>query len=275
MEEKNFAAQVLDAIKSNAFAVKKILFNLDDCVPKSDFDTAQEQLHMAEIKIDKLEKIKTRLENEIDNKTSEITDLLRQHSDLKNKVDNQRDELERKQISLHEAQEKISQLGIELADKNSQLDDKTKQLAEFEEKYFELEQAFTAYKNLSDETKFALEGIFGEGNSPTNFLAGALQEGHLESLFDYVATTLNSGNNPREIETLLKLFDFCFEATNSGRRDKIYSRLDIKAGDDFASAEMRKTSNSAQSGSVQKILLVGYKFIRTNKVIRPSLVVLG
>ena len=240
MEEKNFAAQVLDAIKSNAFAVKKILFNLDDCVPKSDFDTAQEQLHMAEIKIDKLEKIKTRLEND-----------------------------------LHKAQEKISQLGIELSDKNSQLDDKTKQLAEFEEKYFELEQAFTAYKNLSDETKFALEGIFGEGNSPTNFLAGALQEGHLESLFDYVATTLNSGNNPREIETLLKLFDFCFEATNSGRRDKIYSRLDIKAGDDFASAEMRKTSNSAQSGSVQKILLVGYKFIRTNKVIRPSLVVLG
>lgn len=275
MEEKNFAAQVLDAIKSNAFAVKKILFNLDDCVAKSELDAAQEKLRQAEIEIDKLAKIKTRLENEIDNKTSEITDLLRQHRDLKNKVDNQRDELERKQNSLQKAQEKISQLGIELAEKNTQLDEKANQLAEFAEKYFELEQAFTAYKNLSDETKFALEGIFGEGNSPTNFLAGALQEGHLESLFDYVATTLNSGNNPREIEILLKLFDFCFEATNTGRRDKIYSRLDVTAGDDFASAEMRKTSNSPQSGTVQKILLVGYKYIRTNKVIRPSLVVLG
>ena len=275
MDEKTFAAQVLDAIKSKAFAVKKILFNLDDCVSKSELDAAQEKLRQAEIEIDKLAKIKTRLENEISNKTSEITDLLRQHSDLKKKVDNQRDELERKQNSLQKAQEKISQLGIELAEKNSQLDEKANQLAEFAEKYFELEQAFTAYKNLSDETKFALEGIFGEGNSPTNFLAGALQEGHLESLFDYVATTLNSGNNPREIEILLKLFDFCFEATNSGRRDKIYSRLDVTAGDDFASAEMRKTSNSPQSGTVQKILLVGYKYIRTNKVIRPSLVVLG
>lgn len=275
MDEKNFAAQVLDAIKSNAFAVKKILFNLDDCIPKLELDAAQENLCQAENQIEWLKKNKTRLENEISNKTSEITDLLRQHTDLKNKVDNQRDELERKQNSLQKAQEKISQLGIELAEKNSQLDEKAKQLAEFAEKYFELEQAFTAYKNLSDETKFALEGIFGEGNSPTNFLAGALQEGHLESLFDYVATTLNSGNNPREIEILLKLFDFCFEATNSGHRDKIYSRLDVTAGDDFASAEMRKTSNSPQSGTVQKILLVGYKYIRTNKVIRPSLVVLG
>jgi len=275
MNEKNFAAQVIDAIKSNAFAVKKILFNLDDCIPKLELDAAQENLCQAENQIEWLKKNKTRLENEIYNKTSEITDLLRQHTDLKNKVDNQRDELERRQISLQKAQEKISQLGIELAEKNSQLDEKSNQLAEFAEKYFELEQAFTAYKNLSDETKFALEGIFGEGNSPTNFLAGALQEGHLESLFDYVATTLNSGNNPSEIEILLKLFNFCFEATNSGRRDKIYSRLDVTAGDDFASAEMRKTSNSPQSGTVQKILLVGYKYIRTNKVIRPSLVVLG
>lgn len=275
MDEKIFVLQVLNAIKNNAFEVKKILFNLEDCVPKSELDNAQEKLQIAEIKIDKLEKNKTRLENEIDNKTSEITDLLRQNADLASKVDNQRAELERRQISLQWAQGKVSLLERELAENNSKLDALINKLAAFEEKYFELEQAFTAYKNLSDETKFELEGIFGETNSPINFLMGALQNGHLDSLFDYVATTLNRGNNPCEIEILLKLFDFCFEAVNSGRREKIYSRLDVKAGDDFTSAEMRKTSSSSQSGSVKKILLVGYKFIRTNKVIKPSLVVLG
>ena len=233
MEEKNFATQVIETIKGNAFIIRKILFNIDDCVPKSDLEEARG-------KISQLEKI----------------------------VGNQREELKRGQNSLRQAQEKISKLGIELEKTNTRL-------VQFKEKYFEIEQAFSSYENLSDSTKFALEGVFGAGNSPTNFLAGALQEGHLESLFDYVANTLNSGNNLNEIKTLLKLFDFSFAAVNSGRREKIFTRLEIHEGDYFSGSEMRKTSDSPQSGTVKKILLVGYKYIRTNKIVRPSLVILG
>ena len=163
MEEKNFATQVIETIKGNAFIIRKILFNIDDCVPKSDLEEARG-------KISQLEKI----------------------------VGNQREELKRGQNSLRQAQEKISKLGIELEKTNTRL-------VQFKEKYFEIEQAFSSYENLSDSTKFALEGVFGAGNSPTNFLAGALQEGHLESLFDYVANTLNSGNNLNEIKTLALL----------------------------------------------------------------------
>ena len=93
MDEKNFSEQILDAIKANAFEIKKILLNLDDCVPKSDFVDALEKLHQTELEVERLKKNRTRLENEIDNKTSEITDLLRQHTELSDKVYNQREEL--------------------------------------------------------------------------------------------------------------------------------------------------------------------------------------
>lgn len=271
MEEKNFAAQVLDAVKSHAFEFKKILFNLDDCVPRTELEDAKKNLRQAQEELSRREKKISRLENEIDNKTSEITDLLRQNGDLKRRVDNQRDELERRQISLQQAQENISRLEKNLAEKSSRLEETTAKLA----RYSDLGNAFDAYKNLSDQTKFALEGVFGAGDDPTSFLAGALQDGHLESLFDYIATTLNSHANPSEVETLLALFDFSFAAVNSGRREKIFARLNVNDGDEFNAATMRKTSDSPQSGSVKKILLIGYKYIRTNKTVRPSLVVLG
>ena len=120
-----------------------------------------------------------------------------------------------------------------------------------------------------------MEGIFGAANSPTNFLIGALQERHLDNLFDYVTNTINSGTNPAEIDILHGLFEFVFNAANSGRREKIFTRLNVSAGDIFDDEEMRKTSSSAQSGTVQKVLLAGYKFSRTGKIVKPSLVAIG
>lgn len=269
MNEEDFTNQVISVIKRNAFVVKKILLNIEDCIPKSDFDEVESKLRQTKLRLE-------RLEREDAEKKSRIETLLQQQRKLTDEITAQCTELADKQKALRQAQEKISQLETDLEKKTILLDEKTVRLAEFEENYFELERAFAAYKNLSDGTKFALEGVFGTGNSPINFLGGALQEGHLESLFDYVAINLNNDRNKNhESETLCNLFDFSFNAVNSGRREKIFSRLDIRIGDDFSSAEMRKTSDSPQSGTVQKILLVGYKYIRTNKVVRPSLVFLG
>lgn len=266
--DKDFSAKVLSVIKENLFEFKKLLFNLDDCVSKKDFDKLQQDFDAAQDKIEKLEGHKTRLENEVSNKATEITDLIRQNSDMRDKVYNQAEELNRRDESLKKANTKIDEL-------ENNLEKTTAELQNYVENYSELEKAYNSYKKLSDNTKFALEGIFGAESSPTNFLAGALQEGHLESLFDYVATMMNSNAAQDEIETLHALFEFAFSAANSGIREKIYTRLEISEGDDFYGEEMRKTSNSEQSGSVKKILLDGYKYSRTDKVVKTSLVVIG
>lgn len=272
MEEKDFAKKVLDVIKNNLFEIKKLFFNLDDCVSKKSFDELQENFDEVIISAEKLQENKIRLENEISNKNSELSDLLRQNSDMQNQIENLREEVQRRENSLQEKKNKIEELLNSLEEKKSLLERQKNQLEHFAENYSEIETAYNFYKNLSDNTKFALEGIFGKNPSPTTFLSGTLQDGHLESLFDYLATTVNNGDNQNEIEILHKLFDFAFDVVNNSRQEKIFSRLELSEGDDFDGDEMRKTSNSSQIGTVKNILLVGYKFIRTDKVVKQSLV---
>ena len=88
MEDKDFDTRVLEVIKSNLFSLKKLLFNMEDCVSKSDYDEVQQKLVEAQESNSKLQQHKERLENEVDNKSSEIIDLLRQKSDLITKLDN-------------------------------------------------------------------------------------------------------------------------------------------------------------------------------------------
>ena len=271
LDDKDFAARVLSVIKNNLFEIKKLFFNLDDCVSKNDFDKLQKNFSDAQNEISNLQGHKTRLEN----KSAEITDLLRQKSGMQNKIDNLREEIERRENSLTQAKNKISELLNSLDEKKSLLEKQKNQLEHFAENYSEIETAYNSYKNLSDKTKFALEGIFGADPSPTTFLSGTLQDGHLDSLFDYVATAINNHSEQSEIEILRKLFDFAFDSVNSARREKIFTRLDISESDDFDGEIMRKTSDSSQSGTVKNILLVGYKFSRTDNVVRKSLVFIG
>lgn len=204
-----------------------------------------------------------------------LDNFLHNYGDAQDEIKRLQKDLSATKSQLENMTRRLNDTTRELSDTKSQLNDATAQIEDYAEKYADIEQAYNSYKKLSDTTKFALEGIFGDATSPTNFLVGALQEGNLNTLFDYVATTINSGTNPAEIDILKGIFEFAFNAANTGRREKIFTRLNVSAGNTFDDEEMQKTSNSAQSGAVQKVLLAGYKFSRTGKIIKPSLVVVG
>ncbi len=218
-----------------------------------------------------LSNTKSRLNNtaaQLDDTTHRLDDTTRELSNTMSRLNNTAAQLD-------DTTHRLDDTTRELSNTKSRLNDATAQIEDYAEKYADIEQAYNSYKKLSDTTKFSLEGIFGAANSPTNFLIGALQERHLDNLFDYVTNTINSGTNPAEIDILHGLFEFVFNAANSGRREKIFTRLNVSAGDIFDDEEMRKTSSSAQSGTVQKVLLAGYKFSRTGKIVKPSLVAIG
>ncbi len=266
--DKDFAVKVLAVIKNNLFEIRKSLFNLDDYVAKKDFDKLQQDYDAAQISLEDFKKENSRLESELADKSAKVKNLSQNISSLYERLEDIGKELrqvDKQNLALESSLEEI----LPLFYKQNEI------LQNYVENYSELEKVYNSYKKLSGNTKFGLEGIFGAENSPTSFLAGVLQEGHLESLFDYVATAINNGADAAEIEILRELFEFAFDATNSGRREKIYSRLNTQAGNSFDSDEMRKTSNSAQSGAVKNVLLVGYKFSRTGKIVRPSLVFIG
>lgn len=268
MENKDFTAQVMSVIKNNLLEIRKNILNLDDYVAKKDYDELKTKYDAAHFSLEQFRQQKTQLENEFQAKSKKVAELSQEISTLYEKLESIGKELryvEKENLALENSMEKILPL----------VEEQAAMLENYVQNYSELEKVYAAYKKLSGNTKFALEGIFGAENSPTSFLAGVLQEGHLESLFDYVATSINNGAPSNEIEILCGLFEFAFDAANSGRREKIYARLKVSEGDNFDNGEMRKTSNSEQSGKVKEILLVGYKYSRTDKVIRQSLVVIG
>ena len=264
--DKDFAAKVLAVIKNNLFEIRKSILNLDDYVAKKNFDKLQQDYDAAQISLEEFKKENSRLESELADKSAKVKNLSKNISSLYERLEDIGKELrqvDKQNLALESSLEEI----LPLFYKQNEI------LQNYVENYSELEKVYNSYKKLSGNTKFGLEGIFGAENSPTSFLAGVLQEGHLESLFDYVATAINNGADAAEIEILRELFEFAFDATNSGRREKIYSRLNTQAGNSFDSDEMRKTSNSARA--VKNVLLVGYKYSRTGKIVRQSLVFIG
>ena len=214
MNDKAFSERVLAVIKNNLFDVQKMLFNLENFVSKRDFDQSQNQLGDAQVSIEKLQGVKSQLEKEISDKNFEVIDLLRQNSDLNSDLERQFEEIEKREEKLKAARTQIEELLDSLEEKKRQLAEKTARLNYYAENYLEVERAYQAYRNLSDEVKVSLQEIFGTGDTPTNFLANLLQQGHLEMLFEYITDALEVGSPDEDVENLLRIFDFAFKAVN-------------------------------------------------------------
>ena len=116
-----------------------------------------------------------------------------------------------------------------LEEKKRMLAEKTARLNYFAENYMELEKAYQSYKNLPDDLKYSLAEIFGDGSTPTNFMASLLQEGHLELLFEYITDSIEAGANDDDVENLLRIFDFAFKAYNGGLGQENNYTLEVQA----------------------------------------------
>ncbi|MBQ6975591.1 MAG: hypothetical protein IJQ16_03455 [Selenomonadaceae bacterium] len=214
MDDKIFSERVLDVIKNNLFEIKKLFFNMDDCVSRKDFEQSQHNLADAQGSIEKLQNVRSQLEKEISNKNFEVIDLLRQNSDLNSDLERQFEEIEQREEKLKSARSQIEELLESLEEKKRQLLEKSARLNYFAENYLELEKAFQSYKNLPDEIKFSLSEIFGASENPTNFMANLMKEGHLEMLFEYITDAIELGVPDEDVENLLRIFDFAFKAAN-------------------------------------------------------------
>ena len=230
LEDKVFTERVLAVIKSNLFEIKKMFFNMEDCVSKDDFEQSQSQLADAQGSIEKLQTVRSKLEKEISNKNFEVIDLLRQNSDLNSDLERQFEEIEKREEKLKSAKNQIEELLESLEEKKRQLVEKSARLNYYVENYLELEKAYQSYKNLPDELKFSLTEIFGASDTATNFMANLLKEGHLEMLFEYITDALEVGAPDDEVENLLRIFDFAFKAANgvSGGDMTIEIQADIR-----------------------------------------------
>ena len=220
----------------------------------------------------------SKLQRELDAANSTVENL---RGDVK-KISAERDDLERQLKNLRDdfdVQEKNlrADFNRQLDDVNKNLDNANKTISDlqrdldratytanfYRQSYSGLDKIYKLYLTLDEDTRYNLAGIFGAGDTATGFLSGAVQESHIDSLWDYIAR--------HNDETLQKIFDFAFEMYNKGFRDAPYTRLDISQGDYYDDEFMRRTPSSPQLGKVNRVLFQGYKY-STGNVIKPSIV---
>ncbi|MBQ6296249.1 MAG: hypothetical protein IJK81_00885 [Selenomonadaceae bacterium] len=232
-DDKSFREQ----LEKNLSWLRREILNLDDYVPREEFDSLREREDSLREREKTLSREKNSLQVELATSTRRLEAAEKNCRDLERSL------------------EKISA-----------------ECDYYREAYAELDAAYKNYLSLNEKIRYQLAGIFGDAQTVQGFLIGAANEKHLNDFWDYLRYSLNDNRiSNADSKILTELFDFCFDALNNSSREPIYSRLNTERGSRFNSSTMTRTSNSRQLGRVQSVLLEGYAD-RVGNIIRQSLV---
>ena len=210
---------------------------------------------------------------EVKNFKSQLENLRTENSNLQYELDaandtvkNLRGDVENYSAEVKNFKSQLETLRTENSTLQENLNKANATANSYRKTYSRLEEIYKLYRTLDDDARYNLAGIFGAGETATEFLSGAVQEDHIDSLWDYIAR--------HNSDTLQKIFDYAFEMYNKGFRDAPYSRLTISQGDYYDDEFMNRTPSSPQMGNVSRVLFQGYKY-STGNVIKKSIVELG
>ncbi|EKO3578281.1 hypothetical protein P0F20_002406 [Vibrio metschnikovii] len=188
--------------------------------------------------------------------------------------------------------ETISQLRKQLQDKDIQLtelgnihdehqatvkqlqqesQEREKKLAFYQTHFADDLRLSSLYQDLSEQTRTSLSGIFKD-TSVQGLVACGIQEKNISNLWDYAKNEVVNGINP-DIEKISALFELLFNRFILAY--PMFALQAVKQGDNFDThLHIKHNTSSNSSGSITKVLLTGYVNTKTEKVIKPSVVVI-
>lgn len=177
-------------------------------------------------------------------------DLQKKCQEWQLKYENIQNQLQGKNDELQQAKGKLSAL-------------KTKA-----EPYQHLEAAYHKYLSLPEMLRVQLQGIFGQGSSALAFYKEVAQPKRIENFYDYLAQCINNVQDDEELPILKELLDFCIDEAS-------YERIHVEIGREFDSQQMQLAAGSSQLGTVERVLLDGYRQPGDRMPIRKSIVCIG
>lgn len=169
--------------------------------------------------------------------------------------------------SIIEENKVIREENIRISDENKNLNRKIDEL----ESYFrEEKEIYSTYKNLPEENKKILKGIY-KGDTFESFLYCGVQYSNIEALWEYVKTLIVNGNL-ENIEELRKIFKFFLKSHNKIYDTDIYMLQEVSLGDTFDEDSHMRGFNSKISGKINEIYLQGYINLNTRKIVKKTIV---
>lgn len=170
-----------------------------------------------------------------------------------------------------EWQSKYENIQDQLQGKNDELQRAYAKLSELEaqvEPYQQLEAAYHKYLSLPERLHVQLRGIFGQGSSALDFYKEVVQPKRIENFFDYLAQCINNTQDDEALSILKELLYFCINEAS-------YKRIHVEIGMKFDSQQMQLAAGSSQLGTVERILLDGYRKHGDGMPVRKSIVCIG
>lgn len=170
-----------------------------------------------------------------------------------------------------EWQSKYENIQNQLQGKNDELQRAYAKLSELEaqvEPYQQLEAAYHKYLSLPERLRVQLQGIFGQGSSALAFYKEVVQPKRIENFFDYLAQCINNTQDDEALSILKELLYFCINEAS-------YKRIHVEIGMKFDSQQMQLAAGSSQLGTVERILLDGYRKHGDGMPVRKSIVCIG
>lgn len=172
---------------------------------------------------------------------------------------------------LQKYKQKVESLQNQLKEKKDELQQANEKLSVFEVRvkpYQRLEAAYQQYLSLPEMLRVQLQGIFGQGSSALAFYKEVAQPKRIENFYDYLAQCINNVQDDEELPILKELLDFCIGETS-------YERMHVEIGMAFDSQQMQLAAGSSQLGTVERVLLDGYRQPGDRMPIRKSIVCIG
>lgn len=209
--------------------------------------------------------LQTRYKDEIEQLTSSYND----------KLSSFRYELEQK---LEAEQQKCLNLQNELSDVQA-AKDKAEQLNDYyDERYHEAERITKLIHKLSERMLAGVMAAFGcqTDDDCMKLLFGIVQEKHLDSAWLYMSNAINTGlASMQDREIFNEVMTFAIYSVASVDKTASYEIIMAEPGQSFDSGCMGRATGSTQLGQVQEMLLPGYRYAGSGKVVHPALVLVS
>lgn len=190
----------------------------------------------------------TETSSRIRNLENEVAELQSGKNALEQKEQDLTQKLQREQSLVLEMKDKLDELKIFVKAKN----------------------VFDVFNGLSAETKKRLEGIFAS-NSFEGFISNGVQFDNISMVWEFIKRKIIDKDTV-DTDGLLQIFKFFFELYNLGFQSPRYVLLEPKVGDNF-DRNSSSIIGTATTGLVTKVLIPGYKDLKTEKVNKAMVMV--
>lgn len=179
-----------------------------------------------------------------------------------------RETKENAQREIASLQNNIKKLKEEKSETQKKMEDLKKALKPYEDNI----TMYETYHGLSLKTRTALSPVINT-KTPIVFIASCSDPDHLKSVWNYTKTLLWDDNSENEIDLLKKTITYMMEIINSVGAVPLYEPIVSEPGRKYKDESHCKGPGSKSAGTIQQVLLEGYRQINTGNVICKSVVI--